>query len=258
MPQTYLYLSLLPQALVASMLPPETFGNYYAVGPRRHSHGDALFFEVDPAYRSDEFPFDDIAQRCVPGPDGEPKASVYLGIYRILSRIPVSALGRLYLVTSDGQTLGLDRGEYVEPDPHSLQLYQEFCPVTPMVASRLPPLPFCRFITNPAQPIHVPRIVFSELMLHALAEDPVNGPSDDLPYHDIEHLRDCLQEIIASDKKTKLVLKQVHEGVLYRMIEGGFYVGDQEDFAFYRFPEPAQLETEHRRWWRSAQHVAMR
>ena len=90
-------------------------------------------------------------------------------------------------------------------------------------------------------------------MLHDLATDPVNGASDDLPYANIEHLRDCLQQIAGSEKPSKLVLKQVNEGVLYRMVEGGFYVGDQYDFAFYRFPSPGELESEYRQWWRSAQ-----
>ncbi len=43
-------------------------------------------------------------------------------------------------------------------------------------------------------------------------------------------------------KSAKLVLKQVKQGVLYRMVQGGFYVGDQEDFAFYRFPSRDELE----------------
>ncbi len=32
---TYLYLSMTPESLVASMLPPEQFGNYLAVGTRK-------------------------------------------------------------------------------------------------------------------------------------------------------------------------------------------------------------------------------
>ncbi len=258
MAETHLYLSLIPQALVASMLPPREFGSYYAVGPNLHSHGDALFFEVDPAFRSEDFPFGIIPEKCVPGPDGEPKASVYLGIYRVLSRIPVSALGDLYLVTSDGLTLRLSRGEYLAPPSPSLHLYQEFCPVTPLVASRLGPLEFCRFITDMTQPIHVPRLVFAEMALRELADDPEGGAAGDLPYHDLQHVRECLQELRHAGKDTKLVHKQLGEGVLYRMIEGGFYVGDQADFACYRFPTAEELEREHRAWWRSAQHLPMR
>jgi hypothetical protein len=263
MSETHVYLSLIPQALVASMLTPQEFGSYYAVGKKAHVNGDAIFFELDPDYRSQEFPFEIVAEQCVPDAAGEPKASLYLSIYRVLSRIPVSALGNLYLVTGDGQTLELRReklsgGERPDRDRGGLHLYQELCPITPMVASGLDPLDFCRFITDPSQPIHVPRIVFSELMLHELASNPREGACDDLPYHDIEHLRDCLEEISCTGKQAKLVLKHVSEGVLYRMIEGGFYVGDQTDFAFYRFPSAQEMELQHRRWWRSAQHLPIR
>jgi hypothetical protein len=252
---THLYLSLIPQALVASMLPPEEFGRYYATGTKVHVQGEAIFFELDPSFRSEDFPFHIIERRCVPGPAGEPKKSVYLGIYRVLSRIPVAALGNLYLVTRDGQTLELHRAPYQRAREGELHLYQEFCPITPMVASRLEPLDFCRFITDPCQPIHVPRIVFSELMLHDLATDPRRGSAEDLPYPNLEHLRDCLEQLATDHKEAKLVLKQVHQGVLYRMVEGGFYVGDQYDFAFYRFPSPVDLEDRYRQWWRSAQKL---
>ncbi|MEE4329391.1 MAG: hypothetical protein V2J10_00885 [Wenzhouxiangella sp.] len=251
--ETHIYLSLIPQALVASMLSPEDFGSYYALGERGRSHGQAMFFEVDPDFRSADFPFEIIAERCVPTPTGEPKKSVYLGIYRVLSRIPVSALGKLYLVTADGNTLALSRETYTPGKPGQLHLYQEFCPISPLVVSRLDPHDFCRFITNPEQPVHVPRIAFSELELGELADSPAQGNSRDLPYRYLEHLRDCLQELASEDKETKLVQKEAPEGVYYRMVKGGFYVGDQSDFAFYRFPSDAELRSTHWRWWRSAQ-----
>jgi hypothetical protein len=253
MNETRLYLSLIPQALVASMLPPEDFGHYYATGKQAHSQGEAIFFEVDPDWRSADFPFEIIPERCIPGPNGEPKASLYLGIYRVLSRVPVSALGNLYLVTSDGLTLELQRQPWVDTAAAEMHLYQEFCPITPMVASRLSPKAFCRFITDMRQPIHVPRIAFAELRLNGLASDPVDGDAHDLPYPNLHHLRDCLQQISTTHKETKLVTKQLTGSVLYRMVKSGFYVGDREDFAYYPYPDAALLDSRHRAWWRSAQ-----
>jgi len=123
-----------------------------------------------------------------------------------------------------------------------------------MVASLLAPLEFCRAITDPQRPVHVPRIVFSQLALRGLATDPVHGLANDLPYPNLDHLRDVVADLLAGDgKNSKLVLKQVNDGVFYRTIRGGFYVGDQEDFAFYRFPSLTELETHHFSWWRSAQ-----
>jgi hypothetical protein len=259
MTSTYLYLSLIPQALIASMLEPMAFGRYYAVGTRAHSRGEAIFFAVDPAYLPPgEFPLDLVPERCVAKADGSPKKSVYLSIYRVLSRIPVAALGRLYLVTRDGRTLALDRADYVGEPERRAHLYQEFCPIDPLVASLLEPLAFCRAITDPARPVHVPRIVFSQLSLRGLAKDPVNGLASDLPYPNMDHLRDVLTALLRGDgKSSKLVLKQVNDGVFYRTIRGGFYVGDQQDFAFYRFPTATELETHHYSWWRSAQAPAV-
>lgn len=250
-----LYLSLIPQALIASMLDPESFGRYYAVGSKVNSRGEAIFFEVDPSgIPAGEFPLNLIDERCVPKADGSPKKSVYLGIYRVLSRIPVSALGRLYLVTRDGITLELSRSEYIREPERQAHLYQEFCPISPMVASCLEPREFCLSITDTSRPVHVPRIVFSQLHLRGLASDPENGEARDLPYPNLPHIRDVLASLLASDeKKSKLVLKQVNEGVFYRTIRGGFYVGDQEDFAFYGLPDEEELERDHYAWWRSAQ-----
>ncbi len=255
MSRTHIYLSLIPQALIASMLEPEAFGRYYSVGTRVHARGEAIFFEVDPdQLPQGEFPLELVGQRCVAKPDGSPKKSVYLAIYRVLSRIPVAALGRLYLVTRNGRTLALDRTEYLSEPGRSVHLYQEFCPIDPMVASVLEPLEFCRAITDTQRPVHVPRIVFSQLSLRGLATDPVNGQANDLPYPNLDHLRDVLADLLAGDgKNSKLVLKQVNEGVFYRTIRGGFYVGDQQNFAFYRFPPEAELEAQHFSWWRSAQ-----
>ncbi len=259
MNSVYLYLSLIPQALIASMLDPVAFGRYFAVGERVHSRGEAIFFEVDPALLpAGEFPMELIEQKCVARDDGSPKRSVYLAIYRVLSRVPVAALGRLHLVTRDGQTLSLRRAEYVAETGRRAHLYQEFCPIEPVVASCLPPLEFCRGLTDTSKPVHVPRIVFSELSLRGLARDPLKGLADDLPYPNMEHLRDVLAGLLASESnKAKLYMKQATEGVFYRTIRGGVYVGDQQDFAFYRFPSVAELEARHYGWWRSAQAPAI-
>jgi len=40
---THFYLSLLPEALIVSMLDPEEFGTYYAVGSAKKSRGQAMF-----------------------------------------------------------------------------------------------------------------------------------------------------------------------------------------------------------------------
>ena len=40
----HLYFSLIPEALIASNLGPEQFGQYYATGHKYKSKGQAIFF----------------------------------------------------------------------------------------------------------------------------------------------------------------------------------------------------------------------
>ena len=61
----HLYLSLVPEALIASMLTPEEFGAYYAVGTKKKSSGQAVFFEVDPEFRNKYFRINEGVSRCV-------------------------------------------------------------------------------------------------------------------------------------------------------------------------------------------------
>ncbi|WNM26083.1 hypothetical protein RN607_07695 [Demequina capsici] len=252
---TNLYLSLIPEALIASMLTPEEFGLYYAIGNAKRSRGQAVFFSVDRA-RLPEGAFDlsEVDTRCVPHPDGGPKRSLYIAIYRVLERIPREAITALHLATDDGRVLTLSPTEY-EPQTDSWShLYQEFCPVSPRVVSSLDPAAFTAFITDDTQPVHVPRIVFAELTLGALAQDPVNGRADDLPYPNVGHLRDCLVEL-ADDagKSTKTVLRQMTQEVLFRTVSGGFHVGDATGLTTFALPSRDALEREHFAWWRSAQ-----
>jgi hypothetical protein len=43
----YIYLTCTPEALVASMLPPERFGMYLSTGTKKRNKGQTIFFEVD-------------------------------------------------------------------------------------------------------------------------------------------------------------------------------------------------------------------
>ncbi|MBI4601819.1 MAG: hypothetical protein HY721_07645 [Planctomycetes bacterium] len=251
--KTYLYLSLMPEALIASMLSPEEFGCYYAVGTKKRSRGQAVFFEVDPALRSDYFPLDTIAARCVPHADGQPKRSVYLSVYRVLENVPLEALGRLYLVTDDGRVLGLQQGLWEAEDGRALHLYQELCPVTPLISSMLDPGGFGRFITDPAQPVFLPKIVFVELVLNRLDKDPLMASANNLPYSQIDHIRDCLVGLLANpEKPTKTVTRYMRQELLYRTIKNGVFVAGPQRLLYYPMPSRHDLESKHYTWWRSA------
>jgi hypothetical protein len=248
-----MYLSMVPEALVASMLPPEEFGHYLAVGTKKRSRGNALFFDLKDGFQSDAFDLASVVERCVPHPDGEPKHSVYAAIYRVLERVPLDALQDLWLTTQDGRSLKLERGSIPAYFPAKFHLYQEMCPVHPLIASTLPPTDFCRFITDISHPVSVPRICFVDLELSELADDPVCGRPVGLPYHHTEHIRDCLIDLEPGDgKHTKTVDRCHPESFPFRCVKSGFFVGDHGAVHYYPFPTRQELESTHYPWWRSA------
>ncbi len=249
----HLYLSLVPEALIASMLTPEEFGSYYAVGTKKKSSGQALFFEVDPDYRSKYFRIKEGISRCVPHEDGSPKASIYISVYRVLEHVSIDALKKLYVVTQDGRTLGLDPSEEMPSLDEGLHLYKEIAPVSPLVASRLNPIEFYDLIVkNPTSLVTLPAITFAELRLDELASDPEMGQVGDLPYSNMDHLRQVLMDLKTKPVATKMVDRASPATFAYRTVKNGFFVGNESAFAYFPMPSSEYLRENHYRWWRSA------
>ena len=162
----HLYMSLIPEALIASMLPPEEFGSYYSVGSKKKTRGQAMFFELDPDFRHEFFDVEQGIARCVPHEDGSPKKSVYISTYRVLEHIPLTDVKTLYLVTKFGETLPLERSYDYPSKEEGLYMYQEVAPKNPLVVSTLEPVEMYRFLTqDPSSLIHIPAICFVELRL---------------------------------------------------------------------------------------------
>ena len=249
----FLYLSLTPEGLISSMLPPEEFGNYMATGSKKRTRGQAMFFEVDMEAVKHLLPMDYIEEKCIPQAGGVPKNSVYLSIYRVLETIPLKALLSLYLVTDDGRVLTLEKGEFNAADKDELHLYQELGPVTPRIASTLAPNNFNMLITGGSEKVTVPRLAFVELILGDLASNPDSARMDNLPYLNVQHLRDCLL-VLKNDetKNKKTIIRTLTKDLFYRTIKNGFFVGDKEDMIHYPFPSIDELESKHYAWWRSA------
>jgi hypothetical protein len=249
----HLYFSLIPEALIASMLPPEDFGQYYATGHDYKSKGQSVFFEIDPKFRHPYFEIDTAFARCVPSPEGKPKNSVYVSVYRVLEHLPVSAVGKLYLATAYGHLLGISRSDTIpEPEP-GLHMYQDLAPVNSLVVSSLSPTGYYEAITSkPSKFVRFPGMCFVELELGALAVDPANGAVGDLPYSFMHHLREALLVLEPKDKETKLVHRVHSLEFPYRMVKGGFYMGNGADLAYYPMPSHSQLRQNHQSWWRSA------
>ncbi len=249
----HLYLSLVPEALIASMLSPEEFGSYYAVGTTKKQHGQAMFIELDPAFRNDYFHIEQSLKRCVPHEDGSPKRSVYIATYRVLEHVPMDVFRKLYLVTAYGEVLGLDRSDTLPKLEGELHMYQEIAPVQPLVVSSRGPKRFYEFLTqDPGKSIHLPAICFVELQLGELAKDPEHGARQDLPYQSLHHLRECLVELKSKTVHTKMVNRVQSAEFSYRMIKSGIFVGNTKQLAYFPMPSREELRGEYYRWWRSA------
>jgi len=231
-----------PEALIASMLAPEDFGVYYAVGSQKKARGQAIFFEVDPNFRNKELNIEEGFRRCVPHEDGSPKRSIYISVYRVLEHVDLKAVGSLYLTTQDGRTLGIDQSKDVPSNGTGLHLYQELAPVHPLVVSSYGPRDFYDLIVKrPTSLLTLPAICFAELRLGELAENPEFGDVGDLPYANIDHLRQCLTELATKTVHSKMV-DRIHSGdIAYRTIKSGLFLGNSKMLIVFWFAFPGRI-----------------
>ncbi len=239
------------EALVASHLNAEEFGAYMAVGTRKKTFGNVVFFEIDPSFRSPELHLDQVEARCIPHADGSPRHSKYMSVFRVMERVPLSAYGKLHLTTRDGRVLSLEGQNHDTPSStNGPFMYAELCPLTSRVVTRLNPTAFAQRITDPSHAVCVPRIFFVETKVSLDGEGRLAGY---LPYRNPGHIEDCLREVEERpDKLGKTVDRNPPLVALYRTIASGFYLGDSTGLRHYAYPEVAELEEQHHKWWRSA------
>lgn len=253
--ETRIYLSLIPEALILSQLPPDKFGMYLAIGNRRQNEGPAVFFEVDPDADLSGFQIEKAAKRCVPHEDGSPHRSIYVAVYNVIPRVPLKALKTAYLVTPAGFTLAIEPAGWQPQGDDRLFLYQELGPVYPRAVSRLNPGDFCRHVTDPAALVSLPRLAFIDLKLGPLAVDPDSEPTG-LPYQNIDHLRECLRAVDQDPgRMTKIVNRGLRPDVLYYLIRSGLYIGDGGEMRYFPLPCEDELASDHYLWWHSARTV---
>ncbi|NJN25144.1 MAG: hypothetical protein HC819_03760 [Cyclobacteriaceae bacterium] len=170
-----------------------------------------------------------------------------------MERIPFEALKGLYLTTDDGRVLKLEQGEFIPRKNESLYFYQELCPVTPRIASTLNPPKFVNYVCDQKNNISVPKLFCVQLELGELANDPIAGMADNLPYSNVFHLRDCLAGLLQNTSKfTKTVVRFFSGDVQYRTCKNGFFIGDDTRCLFYPLPSKEELDEKHYAWWKSA------
>lgn len=250
----YYYLTIFPtEAIIASQLDPEYFGAYMATGARRGSAEKLMFVEIEPGFDGVDWEY--AKTRCVPHGDGRLKNSLYLSIYRSLEIVPLASLKALYLTTKDGRTLRVDRGEYEEENlKPSYHVYQELCPVTPLVVSTLTAKEFSSYITSETEDrkIYLPKLAFVDLKVVDFADLSNSGNIGALYDHNFRHLAYCVESLRNSNKSTKTLNRSHVESFSFNVIRNGFYITDGEEVVHYKLPDVKTLTEKNYDWARSA------
>jgi len=252
MSKKYLYLSMLPESLIMSMLPPIEFGQYLSVGTLKRTHSQAIYFDIKDGFENECFDLTSATEQCVQHSDGKVKHSVYVSIYRVLEHIPVDMINNLYITTRDGRVLELKQGTMPASFSAKYHLYDEITPVSPLIVSALNPLDFCSFITNKCNRMHVPKIFFADMKLPEWAENPSEVDPGELYSPRIEHIRDCLVDMIDKKKETKTVDRTHTLSNIIHWSKNGFYIGNQKGVLYFPFPSTEDLKKNHYEWWKSA------
>ncbi len=251
------YLSVFPiEALIASELDAGAFSAYMATASHRGSSEPHSFIEVkNMESLSDSFDLKYAEDRCVASGEDRKKNSVYLSIYRTLEKIPLANLGDLYLVTRDGRSLCL-QAEFLEgvpPQTKEFYIYQEMCPVRPVVVTTLGPCQFCRYVTSTETKIHVPRLIIADLRVLDLDSLNDAGNIGAFYHKNLTHLKDCILSVTAKKNKIAKTLDRARvESFTYQLVDTGFYIGDQEGIMYYRMKSVTELNMYNHAWARSA------
>lgn len=252
--ETRFYLSIFPlEALIASQLPPEQFGQYMATGTKNGSYEKLIFAEVEGGFGR-FFDWKHAEENCVRHEDGGPKHSLWMSIYRTLENVPLSAMRELYLVTNDGRSLKVAPREYVAPStPRTFYVYQELCPIRPLVVSAYDPVTFSEHMTHPDVKVSVPKIAFTDLKVINFDNLEDTGNVGSVYDTNLEHLKQCIRAVTSADvKKVKNVERSRTESFGYQTINSGIYIGEGRNVIEYRLPSIDEIRMNHFDWGKSA------
>lgn len=248
------YLTLFPtEALIASHLAPDAFAVYMATGTRRGSAEPFTFIELTGDLSKIGDP-DFVEAELAKLPEGKVKHSLYLGIYRCLEQTPLENLGPLRLVTADGRSLRLDPRPATD---HHLEgshfLYQELCPVRPLVVSKLDPVAFCKHMTNPNVKIHLPKVAVVHKRVVDVSKWSHNGYYGGHYLAAASHVQSCFDSLDKNPEKlTKVIGRSRLQTFNYGLIDSGVYVADENQVVAYPMKSREELNAHHYAWSRSA------
>lgn len=253
-----LYMIVFPiNALVASQLEPDKFGEHYTLGSAKHFSGKVIFAEIDVNYTHPDLEIDRYLEQTVPHEDGSPKKTKFISSYNVLEKIDLSAIKKIFLCTSNGKVLPISSAEYTAVNqPGLIRIYQEITPLETLVASTFDQREFGKFITTQTKSKGAPKIMFTQVDFNIdhFFESNKNREifNIDLPGVNPYRFYDCIVELQKKpDKLTKTIsLGTLLREISYKFLRHGFWLAEGEELKFFPMPSETELENEYFYWWR--------
>lgn len=253
-----LYMIVFPiNALVASQLDPEKFGEHYTTSSEKHFSGKVIFTELDINFRNPYFEIDKYLELTKERPDGTPKKTKFIKSYGVLEHVDLDAIKKMYLCTSNGKVLPLESAEYTAyNEPGLIRVYQEITPLETLVASTKDQREFGKFITTETESKGAPKICFTQIEFNIDRFHKQNEGKDifsiELPNVNPYRFYDCINVLKKyPDKFTKTIgLGSLLRDISYKYLRHGFWFAEGDKLKFFPMPSVAELENKYFYWWK--------
>ena len=254
----HLYMIVYPiNALVASQLEPDKFGEHYTVGGAKHYSGKVIFAELDLNFRSDCCEIEKYLDMTVAHEDGSPKKTKFIKSYGVLEEIDIDAIKQLHLCTSNGKVLSIDHQEYTAVnEPGLIRTYQEITPLENLVLSTLDQRSFGKYLTSETKSKGAPKVCFTQIDFNIENFLNKNKHSEifniDLPRVNPYRMYDCIKELkTIPGKRTKTVgLGSLLRDLSYKYLRHGFWFVEGDKNKFFPMPSLSDLENKYYYWWK--------
>lgn len=256
--EKHLYMIVFPiNALVASQLEPDKFGEHYTTGSAKHFSGKVIFAEIDINFRHPEIEIDRYLSLTVPHDDGTPKRTKFISSYNVLEKVDLNSIKKLFLVTTNGKVLPIEPEPYTAyNEPGLIRIYQEICPLETLVASTKDQRDFGKFITTQTKSKGAPKICFTQIEFNIDQFLEMNKNKEifhiELPGVNPYRFYDCITEIKEiPEKLTKTIsLGSLLRDISFKFLRHGFWFAAGDDLKFFPMPSINELENKYYYWWK--------
>lgn len=256
--EKHLYMIVFPiNALVASQLEPDKFGEHYTMGSAKHFSGKVIFAELDINFRNDYFEIDKYLDLTVPHWDGSPKKTKFISSYKVLEHVELGAIKTLFLCTRNGKVLPIKPAEYTaHNEPGLIRVFQEIAPLQTLVATTKDQRDFGKFITSETKSKGAPKMCFTQIDFNISNFIMANKNKDifqiDLPEVNPYRFYDVINELKNKPEKTTktISLGSLLKEISYKFLRHGFWFAAGDELKFFPMPSETELENKYFYWWK--------